>query len=179
MSKKRIKNIFYKLIRYLLNLIYLVNRDLFQKLFYRFLKSMGLKIEGPPVFISRDVNFDTADLSKIIIQENVVISINVTILIHDYSITRAMIACGEEVEDELSLVKEVEIGKNCFIGAGTIILPGTVIGDNTIIGAGSVVKGHIGSNVVAAGNPCKVISTIEEYYYKQNEKNSNYLRTGV
>lgn len=67
----------------------------------------------------------------------------------------------------------VRIGRNCWIGAGAIIVPGVVIGDNTVIGAGSVVTKNIPSNVVAAGNPCKVIREIgkrdEEYYFKDRK----------
>ena len=64
----------------------------------------------------------------------------------------------------------VHIGKNCWLGAGVIVLPGVTIGDNTVIGAGSVVTKDIPSNVVAVGNPCKVLREInehdKEYYYK-------------
>lgn len=58
--------------------------------------------------------------------------------------------------------KPVHIGKNCWIGAGAIILPGITIGDNTVIGAGSVVTKDIPANVVALGNPCKVLREINE-----------------
>ena len=51
----------------------------------------------------------------------------------------------------------VTIGKNVWIGGGSIILPGVTIGDGTTIGAGSVVAESIPANVVAVGNPCKVI----------------------
>lgn len=64
----------------------------------------------------------------------------------------------------------VHIGRNCWIGAGVIIVPGITIGDNVVIGAGSVVTKDIPSNVVAVGNPCKVLREINEhdrkYYYK-------------
>ncbi len=64
----------------------------------------------------------------------------------------------------------VHIGKNCWIGAGAIILPGISIGDHVVIGAGSVVTKDIPSNVVAVGNPCKVLREIndhdKEYYFK-------------
>ncbi len=64
----------------------------------------------------------------------------------------------------------VHIGKNCWIGAGALIMPGVTIGDNTVIGAGSVVTKDIPANVVAVGNPCKVMREISEhdriYYYK-------------
>ena len=66
--------------------------------------------------------------------------------------------------------REVRIGNNVWVGAGAIIMPGVTIGDNTVIGAGSIVTKDIPSNVVAVGNPCKVLREIGEkdrlYYYK-------------
>ena len=67
----------------------------------------------------------------------------------------------------------VHIGKNCWLGAGVIVLPGVTIGDNTVIGAGSVVTKDIPSNVVAVGNPCRVLREINEHdkkYYFKNRK---------
>lgn len=65
---------------------------------------------------------------------------------------------------------DVHIGCNVWIGAGAIILPGINIGDNSVIGAGSVVTKDIPSDVVAVGNPCKVLRKInekdKEYFYK-------------
>lgn len=64
----------------------------------------------------------------------------------------------------------VHIGRNCWLGAGVIVLPGVTIGDNTVIGAGSVVTKDIPANVVAVGNPCKVLREInehdKEFFYK-------------
>ena len=57
----------------------------------------------------------------------------------------------------------VRIGKNCWLGAGVIVLPGVTIGDNTVIGAGSVVTKEIPSNVVAVGNPCRVLREVNEH----------------
>lgn len=54
----------------------------------------------------------------------------------------------------------VHIGKNCWIGAGALLMPGVSIGDNTVIGAGSVVTKDIPANVVAVGNPCRVLHEI-------------------
>ncbi|WP_374627977.1 sugar O-acetyltransferase [Devosia sp.] len=58
--------------------------------------------------------------------------------------------------------KPITVGRNCWIGAGTIILGGVTIGDNTTIGAGSVVTRDIPSDVVAAGNPCRIIRRLDE-----------------
>lgn len=64
----------------------------------------------------------------------------------------------------------VHIGKNCWLGAGVMILPGVTVSDNTVIGAGSVVTKDIPPNVLAAGNPCRVLREIsehdKEYYFK-------------
>ncbi|MBB6625504.1 sugar O-acetyltransferase [Clostridium gasigenes] len=57
--------------------------------------------------------------------------------------------------------KSVTIGNNVWIGGGSIINPGIIIGDNSVIGSGSVVTKNIPANVVAVGNPCKIIKYIE------------------
>ena len=62
------------------------------------------------------------------------------------------------------------VGRNVWIGSGVQIMPGITIGDNSVIGAGSVVTKNIPSNVVAVGNPCRVLREItdedKKYYYK-------------
>ena len=67
----------------------------------------------------------------------------------------------------------VRIGKNCWLGAGVIVMPGVTIGDNTVIGAGSVVTKNIPANVVAVGNPCRVMRPISEhdreFYFKDRK----------
>lgn len=66
---------------------------------------------------------------------------------------------------------EVVIGDNVWIGGSAVICPGVHIGSNVVIGAGSVVTKDIPDNVVAAGNPCKVIREISEedrrFYFKK------------
>ena len=67
----------------------------------------------------------------------------------------------------------IHIGKNCWLGAGVIVLPGVTIGDNTVVGAGSVVTKDLPANVVAVGNPCRVLREIgehdREYYFKDRK----------
>lgn len=64
----------------------------------------------------------------------------------------------------------IHIGANVWLGAGCIVLPGVTIGENSVIGAGSVVTKDIPANVVAVGNPCRVLRPIgprdREYYYR-------------
>ena len=60
----------------------------------------------------------------------------------------------------LEYAKPIKVGNNVWIGGNVVVLPGVTIGDNVVIGAGSVVNKDIPSNVVAVGNPCKVIRKI-------------------
>ncbi|MCM1115299.1 MAG: sugar O-acetyltransferase [Clostridium sp.] len=73
----------------------------------------------------------------------------------------------------------VHIGRNCWIGAGAVIVPGITIGDNVVVGAGSVVTKDLPSNVVAVGNPCRVLREIndhdKEYYFKNRKIDYNNL----
>ena len=57
----------------------------------------------------------------------------------------------------------VHIGKNCWIGAGVVIVPGITIGDNVVVGAGSIVTKDLPDNVVAVGNPCKVLREVNDH----------------
>lgn len=71
-------------------------------------------------------------------------------------------------------VCKVEIGNNVWIGGNTVITPGVKIGDNVIIGAASVVTKDIEDNVIAVGNPCKILRKITEkdkiYWNKKKEE---------
>lgn len=66
----------------------------------------------------------------------------------------------EERNKGLEYAKPIYIGNNVWIGGNVTILPGVTIGDNVTIGGGSVVTKDIPSNVIAYGNPCKVIKEI-------------------
>lgn len=67
----------------------------------------------------------------------------------------------------------VHIGRNCWLGAHVVVLPGVTIGDNTVVGAGSIVTRDLPPNVVAVGNPCRVLREINEhdreYYFKDRK----------
>jgi len=74
---------------------------------------------------------------------------------------------------EMQYVKDVHIGENAWIATGSIILPGVTIGKNSIIGAGSVVTRDIPDNVLAVGNPCRVVRELGEHdreYFFRDER---------
>lgn len=62
--------------------------------------------------------------------------------------------------DKLEAAQPITIGDNVWLGGGVIVCPGVTIGDNSVIGAGSVVTRNIPANVVAVGNPARVLRTI-------------------
>ncbi len=99
------------------------------------------------------INFNCIilDCAMVTIGSNVAIATGVQILTAHHPVLAAERIKGPE------LASPVTIGDNVWIGAGAIICPGVTIGDNTTIGAGSVVTRSIPANVVAAGNPCRVI----------------------
>lgn len=78
----------------------------------------------------------------------------------------------------------IHIGKNCWLGAGVIVLPGITIGNNVVVGAGSIVTKDLPDNVIAVGNPCKILREISEkdkiYYFKDKKTDWESLqREGI
>lgn len=67
---------------------------------------------------------------------------------------------------DLEITKPITVGNNVYIGEETMVLPGVNIGNNVVIGARSVVTKDIPDNSVAAGVPCRVIKTTDEYLEK-------------
>ncbi len=104
------------------------------------------------------------DDTHIYVGDNVMFGPNVTVA------TAAHPVCPELRLRALQYNAPVNIGKNVWIGAGALILPGVTIGENSVIGAGSVVTRDIPANVVAVGNPCRVMREISErdreYYFR-------------
>lgn len=90
----------------------------------------------------------------------------VCILTHDYSLSVMRRVYGEWIGEGAETI----IGENCFIGVNSILLMGTQLGNNVIVGAGSVVHGKFPDNVVIAGNPARIICTLEEHYRKRKKK---------
>ena len=106
-------------------------------------------------WVYANFNLTLVDDGHIYIGDHTMIGPNVTIATAGHPIL------PELREKEMQYNVDVKIGRNVWIGAGAIIVPGVTIGDNTVIGAGSVVTKDIPANVVAVGNPCRVIKQIE------------------
>lgn len=123
------------------------------------LKKRGLKVGANFKMIGQNI-IDPSHCWHIEIGDNVVMAPRAHILAHDAS-TGLFLGYTK--------VSNVKIGNNVFLGAGSIILMGVTIGDDVIIGAGSIVTKDIPSNSVAAGNPAKVICTLDEYLSKEKK----------
>ena len=78
--------------------------------------------------------------------------------------------CPELRERGFQYNAPIRIGRNCWLGAGVVVVPGVTIGDNVVVGAGSVVTRDLPDNVVAVGNPCKILREADgrdrEYYFR-------------
>ncbi len=132
-----------------------------------YLRSRGVEIgEHTEIYSPNHTQIDTNRKHILHIGDYCKITYGVTILTHDYSRGIAARVYGEYVGGALP----VYIGDNVFIGQHAIILMGTTIGDNCIVGAGAVVKGTFPDNVVIAGNPAKIVCTLEEYYLRAKRR---------
>lgn len=137
----------------------------------KYLRSQGCKIGDNNILLST-TSFCGSEPYLIEIGSNCLFSTDIKMTTHDG---------GAHVVDNfykpnplVDKVGRIKIGNNVFIGCNVLVMPNVVIGDNVIIGAGSVVTKNVPSNTCAAGIPCKVICTIEEYYQKNLKKNMFY-----
>lgn len=107
------------------------------------------------------------DDGHIYIGDKVMIGPNVTIATANHPINSGLRSKAMQYN------RDVHIGNNVWIGAGAVIVPGVTVGDNSVIGASSIVTKDIPANVVAVGNPCRVLREIgerdEEFYYKNDK----------
>ena len=112
-------------------------------------------------------NLTVLDVCKVTIGDNVMLAPNVSLYGAGHPIHPDARNSGYEYGAPIT------IGDNVWIGGSACVLPGVTIGNNVVIGAGSVVSRDIPDNVIAAGNPCRVIRPITEedkkYYFKDKE----------
>ena len=118
------------------------------------LKKTGMNI-GPNCYIYSE-KIETSEPYLVTLGDNVLIAPNVIFTTHDASASHFIPGTSD-------IFGRINIGDNCFIGIGSIILPGVTIAKDCIVGAGSVVtKSFLEPGMVIAGNPARVICTIEE-----------------
>ena len=133
--------------------------------YIKYLKNIGVEIgDRTSIFDPRSTIIDETRPWMIKIGNDVQITAGVTILSHGFDWAVLKGVYGEV----LGSAGRVEIGNNVFLGMHSTILKGGVhIGNNVIIGANSLVNKDIPDNCVAAGNPCKVVMSLQEYYQKR------------
>jgi len=126
----------------------------------------GYNIEVGEEFFA-NYNFTVLDVGKVKIGKNAQIAPNVSIYTAGHPIHPDSRNSGYEYGIDIT------IGDNVWIGGSVSIMPGVTIGNNVVIGGGSVVTKDIPDNVIAVGNPCKVIREItdadRDYYYKDRK----------
>ena len=130
------------------------------------LKKGGILGDGCKFFEPRTVCIDLQRPHMLHIGNYCKVCRGVTILAHDYS--RSVVI--QYLHDNIGEAGMTWIGDNVFIGMNATILMGAHIGDNSIVGAGAVVSGKYPDNSVIAGNPARVICTIEEFSAKRKSK---------
>lgn len=131
------------------------------------LRSQGIEIgKGTTFYSPASIRIDVQRPWMISIGEYCKITAGCVILAHDYS--RSVIRRSHNMI--IGEAGKTVIGDNVFIGMNSIILMGAKIGNNSIVGAGSVVKGIFPDNSVIAGNPARVVCTLDEYVEKRKKK---------
>lgn len=135
--------------------------------YINYLRSNGVHIgEHVAIYSPRHTKIDIRKPHMVSIGNYCKITSGVTILAHDYSISVPRRVHGEFIGG----TGPVCIGDNCFLGINCIILMGTTIGNNCIVGAGSVVcGGTFPDGSIIAGNPARVISTIDRFHEKNKQ----------
>lgn len=123
----------------------------------------GWNIEVGENFFA-NYNLTILDVGKVTIGSNVQIAPNVSIYTAGHPIHPESRNTGYENGIPIT------IGDNVWIGGNVVILPGVMIGNNVVIGAGSVVSKDIPDNMIAVGNPCKIVREITDddrkFYFK-------------
>lgn len=103
------------------------------------------------------INFNCCilDGSTVTFGDNVMVAPNVQIYTATHPIRFNQRNSGVE------FAKPISIGNNVWIGGNSVLCPGVTLGDNVVVGAGSVVTKNFPNDVVIAGNPAKIIKTID------------------
>lgn len=137
------------------------------KSYVKYLRKIGCRIGKNTIFFAPTRTLiDTTRPYLIEIGDGVKITQGVTILTHGYDWSVLNLVYNELIGS----AGKVKIGNNVFLGVNSSILKGVTIGDNVIVGANSLVNKDVECNVVVAGNPARVVMTIDDYYAKRKNQ---------
>lgn len=146
---------------------YAVDRDAADAVLKELLGAVGAGVHiKPPLFVDygsyisigagtfANYGLVALDVARITIGDDVQIGPNVQLLTPTHPIE------ADLRREKYEAAKPIVIGNNVWLGGGAIVLPGVTIGDNSVIGAGSVVTKDIPANVVAVGNPARIVRNL-------------------
>ncbi len=147
-----------------------ISQSAYRKVANWILVRAGVEIVGSPLWISPRVFLDISVRGSIKIGNRAVISHYVRVLTHDFSLDRVAEDLGENLDEDLELVRimPVSIGDRAFVGMGAMVLPGVTIGDGAIVGAGSVVTRNVAARTVVAGNPARELFGTDALFAKRS-----------
>lgn len=135
--------------------------------YLNYLKSKGIKIgKGTKVLNAKYITVDVTRPELVEIGNYVFLHIGTVIMTHDWASWTFVNKYNEFIPSH----GKVKIGNNVWLGQNVTILKNVTIGDNVIIGAGSVVTKSIPSNSIAVGTPAKVVSSIDDYFFKRSKQ---------
>jgi len=142
--------------------------SILRKIYHRIFRRDSVKdhikrgiVVGKKFHMLEEVKIDYSHTWHVQIGDDVTLAPRVHILAHDAS---------TKMHLNYARIGKVKIGNRVFVGASSIILPGVTIGNDVVIGAGSVVSRDIPDGHVAAGNPAKLICTIDEFLSKRRKE---------
>jgi maltose O-acetyltransferase len=133
------------------------------------LVEQGLAV-GKHFVMLEDVIIDPSHCWLITIGDEVTLAPRVQILAHDASTKRHL---------NYTRIGKVTIGNRVFVGASSLILPGVTIGSDVVIGAGSVITRDVSSGVVIAGNPARVVCSLENFLVRRRKEMETVPLFGV
>ncbi|MDD2367846.1 MAG: DapH/DapD/GlmU-related protein [Sulfuricurvum sp.] len=137
------------------------------RVLYKILRYFGLNLSQKPKYTIGNIKSHNSLIDSLVPQfvqigDNFISAPGSIILAHDASL---LYHTGHY------RVQKTIIGNNVFLGANAVVLPGVTIGDGVIVGAGSVVTKDIPDGMVVAGNPAKIISSVNDYIVKCRQRN--------
>lgn len=127
----------------------------------RYARRIGVNISGEVTIYGSSYGMFSTEPFLVSLGDNVFISVGARFICHDGGVL-----IFRKLQPTLDIAARIIVGNNVFIGAGALVLKGVTIGDNCVVGANSVVTKNIPSGNVVAGNPARIICSIDEYYRK-------------